>query len=125
MNRSSVIILVLAGLFALQVIIAARRRRTHEWHTILWLMVSVVTAALAIWRPAIDEIASAMGIYYPPSALFLACLSGLLWLVYRLSLEVADQRRAIRRLVQEVAILNARAPSANSVHDDAVPARAS
>lgn len=107
MFRSSLIVIAFAAAFAFAVLRSARKLRTPERHTFAWLLVSAVTAALAIWRHAIDAIAAAMGIYYPPAALFFCVCGGLLWLVYRLSLQVGEQRQRIERLAQEVAILSA------------------
>jgi hypothetical protein len=111
MSRSSIIVLVFSAAFALAVLLSARRRRTSEHHTFSWLLVSVLTAALAVWRDAIDTLASAMGIYYAPSALFSVVCGALLWLLFRLSLQVAEQRKQIQRLAQELAVLTAQPPS--------------
>ncbi|MHB8418605.1 MAG: DUF2304 domain-containing protein [Myxococcales bacterium] len=105
MTRSSLLVLAFAAAFALAIIASARRRRTDERHTLVWLLVCGGVATLAIWRGAIDLLARAMGIYYAPSALFFLCCGALLWLVFRQSLEVARQREQIRRLAQEVALL--------------------
>ena len=59
-------------------------------------------------------VAEAMGIFYAPSALFLLGLGALLYLVYTLSLEVAEQRRQIRQLAQEIALLEADRPATRS-----------
>lgn len=111
MSRSSIIVLVFSAAFAVAVLLTARRRRTSEHHTFSWLLVSVLTAALALWRNAIDALAAAMGIYYAPSALFFVVCGGLLWMLFRLSLQVAEQRRQLQRLAQELAVLSAQRPS--------------
>jgi hypothetical protein len=125
MSRSSIIVLVVSAIFALAVLLSARRRRTPERHTFSWLLVSVFTAALAIWRGAIDAIAAAMGIYYAPSALFFLVCLVLLWLLFRLSVQVAEQRGQIQRLAQELAVLTAQreppAPSEGAASEDAGP----
>jgi hypothetical protein len=107
MTRSSLLILLFAAAFAAAVIASARRRSMDERHTLVWLLVCAAIAALAIWRHAIDVLAAAMGIYYAPSALFFLCCVGLLWLVFRQSLEVARQREQLRKLTQDVALLAA------------------
>ena len=106
MVRSSLVIIVLSFVFACGVVWQARRRRTTEGHTFAWLFVCAVVAGLAVWRPAVDAIARSLGIYYPPSALFLGACGGLLWLVYRQSLDLAEHRRRIVRLAREVAVLS-------------------
>jgi hypothetical protein len=110
LSRSSFVVLAFAAVFALAVLLTARRMRTTERHTFTWLAVCFVIAALAVWRQAIDEIAAAMGIFYPPSALFFGALAVLLWLVYRVTLSVAEQRQQLKRLAQEVALLSAEHP---------------
>lgn len=110
MSRSSIIVLVFSAAFAVAVLLTARRRRTSEHHTFSWLLVSVLTAGLALWRNAIDTLAAAMGIYYAPSALFFVVCGGLLWMLFRLSLQVAEQRRQLQRLAQELAVLSAQRP---------------
>ena len=121
MLRSSIIILCFAAAFAVAVVLTARRRRTSEHHTFSWLLVSVLTAALALWRHAIDALADAMGIYYPPSALFFMVCGVLLWLLFRLSLQVAEQRQQIQRLAQELAVLSAQPPPARPVPAEGSP----
>lgn len=106
MSRSSLIVLACAALFAALIIASARSERTHEKHTLGWLGVCGAIAAMAIWRPGIDVLAQAMGIYYPPSALFFLCCAALLVMVYRLSLGLARQREHTRKLAQEIALLS-------------------
>ncbi len=110
MSRSSLLVLGFAAAFALAIVASARARRTDERHTLVWLFVCAAVAALAVWRHAIDILAQAMGIYYAPSALFFLCLAGLLWLVFRQSLEVARQKTQLRKLAQEIALLSERRP---------------
>ncbi|RKH68605.1 DUF2304 domain-containing protein [Corallococcus aberystwythensis] len=105
MLRSSLIGVALAAAFAFSVLWSARGRRTSERHTFAWLLVAATIAVLSLWRHGIDALAAAMGIYYAPSALFFIALTSLMWLVYRLSLQVADQRQQLKRLAQEVALL--------------------
>jgi hypothetical protein len=110
MSRSSLVVIVVTALFTANVLFDARRHRSPERHTLAWLLVSALIFGLAIWRPAIDELASALGIYYPPSALFFAACSALLWLVYRQSVEAGLMRAQLRRLAQEVALQSPRLP---------------
>ena len=110
MSRSSWIVLAAAVLFAVVILASARSERTHERHTLGWLGVCVAIAALAIWRPGIDVLAQAMGIYYPPSALFFLCSAALLLMVYRLSVGLAQERERVRKLAQEIALLSVTRP---------------
>jgi hypothetical protein len=106
MSRSSVLALAFAALFALQIVLSARRHRLHERHTLGWLLVCAGIAALAIWREGIDALAGAMGIYYSPSALFFACISALLWIVYRQSQQISELRLHVRQIAQQMALMD-------------------
>jgi hypothetical protein len=110
MTRSSLIVLALAGGFALYVVQVARRRRLHERTVLGWLAIAAVVAALAIWRPGIDRLASWMGIYYAPSALFFICCGGLLWALFRQSVRVAELDARLTRVAQAVTLLSVREP---------------
>lgn len=110
LSRSSIVVLAFATIFALIVILQARKNRTSERHTIAWLLVCTLIAALAIWRSAIESLASYMGIFYAPSALFSVCLGSLMWLVFRLSIEVSHQKDQIRKLAQDLALSRVQAP---------------
>lgn len=108
MTRSSLVILACAIAFAVSVLLTARKLRVSERHTLVWLLVAAAIGGLAIWREGVEEIARAMGIYYPPSALFFVASGGILLFVYRLSLEIAALKSRVTRLAQEVALANAR-----------------
>lgn len=110
MSRSSWIVVAAAVAFAAVILGSARSRRTHERHILGWLAVCAAIAALAIWRQGIDVLANAMGIYYPPSALFFLCCAALLVMVYQLSVGLAEEREKVRRLAQEIALLSVSRP---------------
>ncbi len=118
MHRSSVIILIADFALALMMMHTARRRRTSERLVFGWLIVCAVIAALAIWREAIDVLAAALDVHYPPSALFLIAFAGLIAIVFKLSTELAEDRRRLRRLAQELALLSATAPGPQKDRDE-------
>jgi hypothetical protein len=102
-----VAIVVTAGLFAL-VFELVRRRRLMERYALLWLFSSAVLLALAVWRGLLETIASAIGIYYPPSALFVIAFGFILVMLLHFSLStsrLADQNKV---LAQRMALLQQR-----------------
>jgi hypothetical protein len=111
--RSSILVLLADLALAAVIVTTARNRRMSERLVLGWLLVCALIASLAIWRPGIDRLAAALDIYYAPSALFAIALAGLLLVVYRLSVEVAEQKQRVRRLAQEIALLNAKQPPAS------------
>ena len=100
-------IVVTAGLFAV-VFELVRRRRLMERYALLWLLASVVLLSLAVWRDLLEEAASAIGIFYAPSALFAIAFGFVLVLLLHFSLVIsrlADQNKV---LAQRVGILQER-----------------
>ena len=100
-------ILVTAGLFIL-VFELVRQRRLLERYALLWLFASAVLLALSIWRGALEELASAVGIFYAPSALFGVAFGFVLVLLLHFSLVIsrlADQNKV---LAQRLGLLQQR-----------------
>jgi hypothetical protein len=100
-----VAIAVTSGLFA-TVIELVRRRRLMERYALLWLFASGVLLALAVWRQLLETIASAIGIFYAPSALFVIAFGFILVMLLHFSLVIsrlADQNKV---LAQRIGLLH-------------------
>ena len=92
-----VAIFAAGGLFVL-VFELVRRRRLMERYALLWLISTFVLLALAAWRGLLEQVSSAIGIYYAPSALFVVALGFILVLLLHFSLVIsrlADQNKVL------------------------------
>src|SRR4051812_28335934 len=92
-----VAVAITGGLFFL-VFELVRRRRLMERYALLWLFASAVLLALAAWKGLLETIASAIGIYYAPSALFVIAFGFILVLLLHFSLVIsrlADQNKVM------------------------------
>jgi hypothetical protein len=99
-----VAIVITAGLFAL-VFELVRRRRLMERYALLWLFSSAILLALAVWRGLLETIASAVGIYYPPSALFVIAFGFILVMLLHFSLStsrLADQNKVLAQKLAQL-----------------------
>jgi hypothetical protein len=103
-----------AGLFFI-VFELVRRRRLMERYALLWLFSTTVLLGLAVWKSLLEEVASALGIFYPPSALFAVAFGFILALLLHFSLVISrltDQNKVLAQTVgqleQRVALLEAR-----------------
>jgi hypothetical protein len=85
-----------------------RRRRFLERYAILWLLAAVVLLALSIWKGLLATLASAVGIFYPPNALFLVAFGFVLILLLHFSLAVSRLADQSRVLAQRLALLERR-----------------
>jgi hypothetical protein len=97
-------IIVTAGLFIL-VFELVRQRRLLERYALLWLFSSAVLLALSIWRGALEELASAVGIFYAPSALFAVAFGFVLVLLLHFSLVISRLAEQTKVLAQRVGLL--------------------
>jgi hypothetical protein len=100
-------ILAAAGLFVI-VFELVRRRRLMERYALLWLVSTTLLLALAAWKGLLVEVSSAIGIYYAPSALFVAALGFILVLLLHFSLVIsrlADQNKV---LAQKLSLMQQR-----------------
>ncbi len=109
-----VAIIATGGLFVI-VFELVRQRRLMERYALLWLFSTTVLLGLAVWKDLLDEVASAIGIYYAPSALFVVAFGFILVLLLHFSLVIsrlADQNKVLAqhvgRLQERVATLEAR-----------------
>ena len=103
---------VLAAVASLALLVVVfelvRSRRLRERYAVLWVLTGFVLLALSLWRGALDWIASAIGIHYPPSALFV--LGSLFVLVVLLDYSTVISRLADENtaLAQRLALLEAK-----------------
>ena len=112
-----------SALLLLIVLELVRQRRLLERYALLWLFSSLVLLGLAIWSDALETIATALGIVYPPNALFLIAFGFVLVLLLHFSLAVSRLSDQSKVLAQRLALLEERARQpaqrAERVADDA------
>jgi hypothetical protein len=103
-------IVAIAGSAGLLVMILelVRRRRLLERYALLWLFSAFVLLALAIWRGLLEDIASAIGVAYPPNALFFIAFAFVLVLLLHFSLAVSRLSDQTKVLAQRQALLEER-----------------
>ena len=97
-------IIVTAGLFVL-VFELVRRRRLLERYALLWLFSAFMLLAFAAWKGLLEQFASAIGIFYAPSALFILALGFVLLLLLHFSVAVSRLADQAKVLAQRVALL--------------------
>jgi hypothetical protein len=97
---------VIAAVVILAIILElVRRRRLMERYALLWLGSGLVLLALAIWRGALSSLADALGVIYPPNALFLIAFGFVLLLLLHFSLAVSKLSDQNKILAQRLALL--------------------
>jgi hypothetical protein len=115
-----VAILVTAGMF-LVVFELVRRRRLMERYALIWLFSTTVLLALAVWKQLLEKLASAVGIYYAPSALFAVAFAAVLLLLLHFSLVISRLVDQNKVLAQQLGILSERVAQLELSGDAAAP----
>ena len=91
-----------------------RRRALMERYALLWLFSTVVLLGLALWKHLLEEVASAIGIFYAPSALFVVAFGFILVILLHFSLVISRMADQTKVLAQKVGLLQQRLDVAES-----------
>jgi hypothetical protein len=82
-----------------------RRKRLMERYAILWLLAGLTILVLAVWQGLLTSLSHAVGIYYPPSALFAVAFVFVLTMLVHFSMEISRLSDQNKVLAQRVALL--------------------
>ncbi|MEZ4669025.1 MAG: DUF2304 domain-containing protein [Anaerolineae bacterium] len=91
-----------ALLFVLELV---RRRKLKEEYSLLWLATALVLIVLSISRPLLDTLANLVGIFYPPSALFLVAMIFVLFILLHFSTVLTRLTQENKENAQQLALL--------------------
>jgi hypothetical protein len=131
-NRIQLVTILGAAVLLLAVLELVRRRRLTERYALLWLLSAVVLLTLAIWSEALARISHAIGVIYPPNALFFIAIGCIVLLLLHFSAVVSRLSDQTELLAQRQALLEERlrrqeqllGASASQHRAHAAPARA-
>jgi hypothetical protein len=100
------ILAIVASTFMLLVVLELVRRRAFlERYALLWLFSGLVLLGLSVWKGALEDLASLVGIAYPPNALFLVAFGFVLVLLLHFSLVISRLAEQTKVLAQRVGLL--------------------
>jgi hypothetical protein len=94
-----------------------RRKRLMERYAILWLVAGVTVLVLGVWQGLLTTLSHAVGIYYPPSALFAVAFLFVLVLLVHFSLTISRLSDQNKVLAQRMALLQRRVDEQSDVVD--------
>lgn len=107
-NLLQVVAVAVSVALLLLVFELVRRRKLTEEHSFIWIACALALLGLSIWRRSIDAVAVWLGISYGPAVLLLVViLFGFVGALY-VSVVLSRHRAQIEKLVEDVAILEAR-----------------
>ncbi len=82
-----------------------RRGRLKERYSLLWLLAGGILLFLSSSRGVLNSIARLLGIFYPPSFLFLLAFFFLLLITLHFSVVISGLSEKNKKLAQELALL--------------------
>lgn len=85
-----------------------RRKNLKENYAILWVLTALVLSAAPLLIDYLDEIAHAVGIYYPPAFIYTVAIMFIMVLLLNFSVIVSKLSEQNKVLIQEQAILKKR-----------------
>jgi hypothetical protein len=106
--RVSIYAAIAAVILLLAIFELIRSRRLQERYALLWLLTGTVILVLAIWRGGLEKISSAVGINYPPSALFVVGSAFILLVLLHYSTVISELSERNTKLAQRLALLETR-----------------
>jgi hypothetical protein len=107
-NRIRLVAILGSALLFIVVLEMVRRRRLMERYALLWLLSAVVLLVLGLWRNALFHLSRAIGVIYPPNALFFVAFGFVLLLLLHFSSAVSRLSDQTKVLAQRLALLEER-----------------
>src|SRR3954452_11721921 len=106
--RIQIVAVLVTAVLLLGILELVRSRRLLERYAVLWLFCSIVLLSLAAWKGLLQKVASAVGVYYAPSALFVIAFGFVLVLLLHFSVAVSRLSEQAKVLAQRLAFLEER-----------------
>jgi hypothetical protein len=94
-----------SGVVLIVVVELIRRGQLKERYSLLWLLAGTVLLVLSASRELLEYISHLIGIYYPPSFLFLLAFLFLLLISLHFSVVISGLSEKNKKLAQEIALL--------------------
>lgn len=106
--RLQIVAITGSGLLLLAVLELVRSRRLLERYALAWLFSALVLLGLALWGGLLEAVAAAVGVLYPPNALFLVAFGFVMVLLLHFSVAVSQLSDQVKVLAQRLALLEER-----------------
>jgi hypothetical protein len=79
--------------------------KLREEYSIIWFACTIVLLIFSFWRKGLEQISQMLGVYYPPSLLFLIAIGAIVTFLVHLSIVNSKLQNQIKDLSHEVAFL--------------------
>lgn len=100
-----IISLLGAALFMVMIFRLIAKGQLREEYSIIWILCTIVLIVFAIWRKGLEQISLFLGVYYPPSLIFLTAIFAIIVFLVHLSVVNSRLQNQIKVLTQEMAYM--------------------
>ena len=94
-----------ASLFMLYIFRLIVRGKLREEYSIIWILCTIILIVFSIWRRGLEQISLALGVYYPPSLIFLGAIFAIIVFLVHLSVVNSRMQSHIKSLTHELAYM--------------------
>ena len=100
-----IILPIIAVLTLIWVVSATIKRKIREKESVIWIILAILLIVISLLPRFLDNVASVLGISYPPSLLFALGFVFVFLICFRLSQEISLSRHREKKLAQRISIL--------------------
>ncbi|ARK10408.1 DUF2304 domain-containing protein [Fibrella sp. ES10-3-2-2] len=81
------------------------RGKLREEYSIVWILCTIILIIFSVWRSGLERISKLLGVFYPPSLVFLAAIFAIIIFLVHLSVVNSRLQHQLKDLAHEVAYL--------------------
>ena len=100
-----IILPIIAVLTLIWVVLATIKRKIREKESVIWIILAILLIVISLLPRFLDNVATVLGISYPPSLLFALGFVFVFLICFRLSQEISLSRHREKELAQRISIL--------------------
>ncbi len=78
--------------------------KLREEYSIVWLFCTVLLLVFSFWRDGLRVVAELLGVFYPPSLVFMGAIFAVIVFLVHLSIVVSKLQRQLKEVAQELAL---------------------
>jgi hypothetical protein len=79
--------------------------KLREEYSFIWIVCTIILIVFSIWRKGLEKISLMLGVYYPPSLIFLAAIFVIIIFLVHLSVVNSRMQQSVKELTHEIAFL--------------------
>lgn len=105
MDKIQIFAIVVSLVVGLSVFELVRKKKLMEKYSLIWIISAAILIILSFWRNLLEWLASLLGVYYAPTALFIVLSFCGMGLLIHFSIAISKLSEQNKILAQELALL--------------------